>query len=277
MLSPPVYVMQEDGFGMAPLEYVTQRGPQQHGETVLAMWLRPRTIDLIVRKNGCSRSEFWSIRQTLMNIMRPNRMPTPTPGILRKYMADGRVREWFVYTTGGLSLSSHDPNQWDEYSVRDSIRFTCFDPVARDPTPKSATFISSGTVATFPLTFPLTIAAITPGAGMNTMSFGTWDTYPTIVINGPASGVIISNLTTDERIELSYPIPSGRVVTVDLAYGRKSVVLDDGTNLIGYLTPESDIGTFHLKPGSNNIQVYASGTSSITSTTLTWYDKDIGV
>ena len=44
MLSPPVWVLQEDGFGMPPIEYVTQRGPLQHGETVKNLFLRPRTI-----------------------------------------------------------------------------------------------------------------------------------------------------------------------------------------------------------------------------------------
>jgi len=276
-LAPPVWTLQEDGYGMSPIEYVTQRGPFQHGETVLAAWLRPRTIDVIVRIQGCTRIEYWNIRRTLIDMFRPNRTPTLQPGILRKYMANGLVREWFVFPGGGLSFPSHDPNQWDEYSIRDLIRFTCYDPVARDPVPKSVVFTLGGGSAQFPLQFPFTITGGGSGDTKTVVSNGTWDTFPSISIIGPASSVIITNLTTNEHIALSYNIPASHTVAMNLAYGAKSIMLDDTTNLVGFITPDSDIGTFHLRPGSNSVQVIASGTTAATQTALTWFDKDIGV
>lgn len=282
MLSSPLFVLQEDGYGMPPLEYVTQRGPFQDGESVKAVFLRPRTVQLVIRRNGCSRAEYWNIRNTLLDILRPRRsnpitgvaISPSTPGILRKYLANGAIRELFAFPSEGPGFPSHGPETWDEYSVQDTLRFTCYDPVARDPKLQSAAFVSSGSITTFPITFPLTIASF----GSNTLikTDGTWDTFPTIVINGPLTGATIVNTTTGERIALGYTIPAGHVVTFDLGFGRKTVTLDDGTNLIGYVTADSDLGTFHLQPGNNNMQVFGTGTSGTSSITLQWYKRYIG-
>jgi hypothetical protein len=275
MLSSPWYVIQEDGFGMPPLEFVTQRGPFQHGEIVKSVWLRPRIIQLLVRREACSRSEYWDLRAALINTLRPNRTTDHTPGRLRKYLANGQVRELFAYPSEGPSFPSHDPNEWQQFSVQDTIRFTCYDPVARDPTVRSRAYISSGPIGLFPITFPYAIGSF--GASNPIVYSGNWDTFPTIVINGPATGTMIKNLTTGEQISFSYSIPSGHSATFDLAYGRKTVTLDDGTNVVGYVTSDSDLGAFHLQSGSNDMQIFATGTSAVSSVVLSWYDRYIGV
>lgn len=271
----PWFILQEDGFGMPPIEYVTQRGPFQHGETVKEMWLRPRTIQILVRREACNRPEYATLRDSLIDYLRPNRGGhVVTPGLLRKYKANGGVREWFVYPTEGPSFPSHEPDKWDQWAIQDTIRFTAYDPVARDPTPHTLTYAATGgTASTFPITFPLSFASF--GSSGPLAYAGTWDTFPTVVINGPATGALIRNLTTNEELNLSYAIPSGRVVTITLDYGNKKVLLDDGTNLIGYMTTGSAVGTFHLQPGLNDLQIYASGTSAITSIILSWYDRYI--
>jgi hypothetical protein len=274
-LVEPWYVLSVDGLGMPPIEYVTQRGPFQHGETVKEMWLRPRVIQLGVRRNACSRAEYQTLRYSMLDSLRPNRTSPVSPGKLRKYLADGTVREWFVYLTEGPSFPSGDLKSWDQWSIQDTIRFTAYDPVARDPVQKSAVFASSGTVGAFPITFPLQIAAF--GTSAPIPYSGTWDSFPLITINGPATGVVIRNVTTGELLSFSYTVPSARVVTITLDYGNKSVKLDDGTNLIGYMSSDSDVGSFHLEPGPNTFQVYASGTSAISSVILQWYDRYIGV
>lgn len=277
MLSEPVWVLQEDGLGMPPMEYVTQRGPFQDGETVKAVFLRPRTIQLVVRRNGCSRAEYWNLRNQLLDILRPRGLRV-TPGTLRKYLANGGVREFAVFPSEGPGFPSHPSTSWDQWSIQDTVRFTCYDPVARDPTQQTKLFVSSGgTSGTFPITFPLSIASFSSAGATPIKNVGTWDSFPVIVINGPATGPQVTNVTTGEKIVLSYVVPSGHSVTIDLAFGDKTVKLDDGTNLIGFVTPDSDLGTFHLQPGDNNVQVFATGTSVVTSIVVNWFTRYIGI
>ena len=43
------WVINQSGWGTPPIEHVTERGPFQHGETVKDYFLRPRTIQLLIR------------------------------------------------------------------------------------------------------------------------------------------------------------------------------------------------------------------------------------
>lgn len=269
------WVLSDDGWGMPPIEYVTQRGPFQHGESVRAVFLRPRTIQVIIRQQGCSRSEYWSLRNNLLDMLRPARAGT-TPGTLRKIMAGGEIRDFDAYASQGPAFPGRQPGVWDEWSIQDTIRFTCFNPIATKPTLYSLAFVSaSSSVFTFPVTFPVTFGAF-GGAGA-AVSNGTWETYPVLILNGPLTSPTIQNLTTDEKFQLNTTVSAGQVVTVDFAYGKKSVTRNDGTNLMGFVSSDSDLGTFHLDPGSNQFQAVASGATVASSMVLEWYDKYVGI
>lgn len=277
MLSAPVFVLQEDGFGMPPIEWVTERGPFQHGETVKDFFLRPRTVQLVVRRNGCSRAEYWNIRNTLLDILRPGRGPLgrPRPGTLRKYTANGAVRELQAYPSEGPGFPSRGPDVWDQYSVQDTLRFTCYDPIAKDPKIKSTTFSAVGSQGVFPITFPFQTSSF--GSNTTVQYAGTWLSYPTVILNGPLNGPIVRNLTTGEKIQLDGSIASGRTVTIDLTFGTKTVTLDDGTNMIGLVSADSDLATFHLTPGVNLLSAFSSGTASGSNIVLQWYERYIGL
>jgi Phage tail protein. len=277
--APPTFIIQEDGaLGTAPIEYVTQRGPFQHGESVKAFFLRPRTIQVIVRRQGISRNDYHTLRAQIMNILAPNTIDGQLrPGIFRKYLSNGVVREYEVFVTEGPSFPSHPPDSWDEWSIRDTIRFTAYDPVARDPAIQGVQYtVPLSTGGTFPLTFPIQMASF--GIAATAINYvGNWLSYPTIYITGPVFSPSIINQTTGEQIVLAYSIPMGFTVIIDLSYGQKSVVRNDGVSLIGYITNDSDLGTFHLAPGVNQIQVLGTGTSpGSTSILVQWYNRYLG-
>ena len=71
---------------------------------------------------------------------------------------------------------------------------------------------------------------------------------------------------------MTYTLAAGVTVTFDLRYGYKTVTDNLGNNLIGTLTTDSDLATWHLAPdpeapgGVNSIAVsgfYGSADSSI--------------
>ena len=112
----------------------------------------------------------------------------------------------------------------------------------------------------------------------------TWAESPIIVITGPINGVSITNETTDELLELVYNIPSGRVVTINLAHDKKTIEDDLGTNLRGAISSDSDLATFHLAPdpeaadGNNTIAVSGSGAEpGTTSIAIQYYNRYGGI
>lgn len=263
-------LLSDTGSGMPEIEYITQRGPYQHGESVKDYFLRPRVVEFHIRQNFCSRQEYFNGRDTLLNLLRPNR----GPGVLRKIRPDGAKRDLDVRIQAGPKFESRKASEWDEWSLDEVLRFIAYNPIYYDPDSNSQSFTSAGAL-TFPITFPILFAGF--GNIATVLYDGTWVEYPVIVITGPISATSILNTTTNERIGFVYNIPAGRTVTIDLTYGSKRIYLDDGTSLIGYITPTSDLSTFHLEPGYNTIEVAGVGSDENTTLFVNWHSRYIGI
>jgi len=259
------WLLSQSGWGTPPIDYITQRGPFQHGETVRDYFLRPRTVQLLIRQMFCNRDDWWSGRAFLLDAIRPNRQTTPTasePGQLRRIESDGTVRDLNVYITQGPRFEARSLNAWDEWAFQEVLRFTAYDPVVFDPT-RVDTELTLGSLGelVFPITFPIVFGASILNNTVNITYPGTWETYPVIIVTGPLNDFTITNDTTGEVIELDYDIVAGNIITIDLNYGVKTVVDASGVNRIGSIKTDSDLATWHIAPdpeapgGINSITV----------------------
>lgn len=276
------------GTGMPSIEYITQRGPYQHGETVLDYRLKPRTIQLQHRRNACDRYSYWETRADMLNLMRPNYHLVDNfgPGRLRKVLPDGSIRDIYVLFDSGLPFSS-SASEWDEFSVEEQIRWIAHDPIFFDPVTSSVEWTLAGLNHwILPWTFP---SEFLFGGGIlsevvNVTYAGTWLTYPEIVFIGPMNLPRVENLTTNQKIDLNYNIPAGTTITVDLSYGNKTVTDNFGNNLFGVLTSDSDLANFHIAPhpeatgGVNQLRTIASNlTIDSSGIYVYWNTKYIGI
>lgn len=278
-----VLLSKPDGTGMPPIEYVTQRGPLQHGESLISYFLRPRTMQLLLRAQGCSRAQYWSSRADLIDYMRPNRhSPTSLPGgTLRVVQLDGTIRDIDCLIQQGPGFTAKDNRTWDEFSWQEVLRFIAFNPIAYDPTTRSLTYATPSGQLVFPITFPITFTSnevIT-----NVTYLGTWLEYPTFIITGPMTNPVIQNLTTNQKLQFDNMIlNTGESVTVNLSYGVKTAQKNDGTNMVGYLSSDSNLGEFHLAPnpeatnGVNQIRISSSGGGGGTGIVMTYKYRYIG-
>jgi hypothetical protein len=465
------WVMQSQGWGTPPIEYITQRGAFQHGETVKDFFLTPRTIQILIDQSFCNREAQWTGRATLLDAIRPNRQTSPTgatPGTLRRILPDGSKRDLKVFISEGPTFDPSPDDGWQEHSFKEVLKFVAYDPVIFDPTVQSyvedfstaghtldlqisnsaddilcyyysamhpwllssaltlaagynsssvkkmgtglvfrnftvpygaiitlaylqfkslsdanSTTVNSriigqkertpaafstiadyqirrGTVVGGPDDSKLTTAYVdwdnigtwwretwynSPDiatiiqeitdlgisglvnaiclfwddheargtqsaavyrpakrfedssadaaklhieystAGITNITYlGTWLTYPTIIITGPLNDAVITNQETGEKIQLDYNIPAGRIVTIDLAYGVKTIKDDLGVNLIGVLSADSDLATFHIAPdpevanGLNHISITGTGESiGTTQIEIQFYTRYIGI
>jgi len=283
------------GEGMPPIRWITDSGPFQDGDTVRDYRLRPRVLQYQMRWGpSCSRQEYWENRRLMLEMVRPNRsttgerfgqvrlvktLPIGTDGPQKLYLN--------AVVESGPAFKPRDVARWDEWALNETIRFIANDPIwtADEGKSESAIFEQA-----YELVFPITFDAdniIFSGDNLeedlNCITLGTYTVYPTIILTGPMTNPTIENLTTGESISLAYVLPAGRVITIDLAYGQKTVIDDLGTNLIGTVTPDSELADFHLAPnpeatgGLNIVKVSANGLETDSEFEITWHDKFIGI
>ncbi len=278
------------GYGLPQITYRTQRGPFQDGVTPLGFVLNPRIVLLVHRRNGRDRDDFWNNRSDLLDKIRPNRQTINSfqTGTLRKILPNGSRRDLNVFINSVLEISTSSRNRWDEWSFQVPVQFIAHDPLFFNPTEASITAsLSSGTELTFSITFDNSGIVF----GTDALNFsstinyiGTYKTFPTIVITGPIDNPLIQNITTQEKIELNKNLSLGEVVTITLGTGNKTVTDAVGNNLIGSLSTDSDLVSFHIAPdpeaedGMNIINVGgANAQAGVTSVVISYNDKYIGI
>lgn len=81
------------GFGLAPLHFITQRGPFQDGETPIDMRYNTRVAQIGIAEAACNRTQLFDKRGYLLDYLRPNRAfgDTVRPHIYRKWLPAGKT------------------------------------------------------------------------------------------------------------------------------------------------------------------------------------------
>jgi hypothetical protein len=99
---------------------------------------------------------------------------------------------------------------------------------------------------------------------------GTASTYPKFVFKrvGGTSAVVewIKNEYTGDTLWLNYALLDGETLTIDLTPGKKAVTSSFFGPVWRAVLRNSDVGTFKLLPGSNNVSVFVKPVGSPTVT-----------
>lgn len=267
-------VVAEEGHGMADLDIVTQRATFQHGETYRDYFLKPRTVQYVIRRNFCSRDEYWAGRDRALDVFRPNRYTTPALAVLRKIRSDGQKRDLNVVVIESPKFNQVEHRGWEEWSYHETMRFFAPDPTYFDPAQQHVTLTLDADELVFPITFPITFG---PTYSDTIVYTGTWISYPNIVITGPIVNPGIINNTTGYYISINYNLPAGQSIVITLTSTRKVVQLNDGTDLIGYVTTGSNLAYFGLIPGNNSVTIQGTGYTAATKFDVYYYRRFIGL
>lgn len=268
----------DQGFGMAPMHRITQRGPLQHGDTDLDMRLDPRILQLPLYVDAMTIADHYNARAKLLKIFAPSNVA----GTLT-VTADSYVRSIDVEVLGGMTM---DVDAKAGYGVRTVVQLRAADPTWYNPTPQVITLTPSvaGTAFAIPMAIPLTLGTSSINSVSTITYDGTWLSYPIITAVGPITSLVITNNSTGDTINLgSVAIGAGTTYTFDLRYGYKTVKTDTGVNKIADVTAASNLATFAIvnaptaNSGVNTITVTSSASSSPASVTLTYYTRYIGI
>lgn len=261
----PYDVVSATGVGLAPVRRLTQRGPLQHGETDLGFRLDSRTITLVLIAVGETEAEVDAMRDDLTILFGPRR---DSPAALRVTRDDGAVRQIDCRAFG---LTDFPVTPDDSYGPwqKMGVQLAAADPAWYEPEFRRISFTASSFA--YGIALPLAVPLIFPASLSGSATFreaygGSFDAFPTITVTGPITDALITNGITGETLSFAgYTVASGTTLTIDLAYGKKTVIDSNGANQISKLAAGSSLATWRIlsrleAPGGiNPITISGSG------------------
>lgn len=278
-----VSLLNFQGEGMPPIDYVTQQGPFQDGSSIKDYKVGERVEQLLLRVQGSSRSDYWNKRQQLLEILNPNRMFVPTNGVrlvtglLRFFLPNGVIRELHCTIHSGPKFEPRSGDKWDEWAFQEVLQFIAHDPFWYDPAFYEIGSGAGGQLTT-PFTLPFTLSGLDVTVAVGYV--GSWRGFPQVEIVGPITNPQISNLTCGTLIKLNTSIADGDTATIYLSEVEKLVYLngDLTDSLIQYVSNDSDLSEFSLKARTNNsLRLSGTGTGANTRITVSWQNRYLGI
>lgn len=276
-----LFYLTDGGLGMAPVERFSERAPSQHGVTDLGFRLLPRTVNFgfaIYAPLTDDSRHLETARDLILRRFRPTNIPIT----FRYDRANGTIRQIEGFFTGGLAFGSEDrlPGTWFQ---RLAVEVRMPDPTFYDPAEKAAFIENNANPVPVGVLIPLTVPTyVRSGVLDNDWIFandGSWETFPIIEIFGALRSPRIENLVTGEVLYLERSsIGDGDFYTIDLNSGVKSVRHSSGEDRTHELSDDSNLATFHLAPGDQEIRVtspYAGNQVEVVR--MTWYNRFIGI
>jgi len=262
--------VQVGGLGDIPVEYQTTQGYGQHGHTVLDWRLAARTLNFQFGVYGRDRRDFWTKRNDLLDLVRPN---LNRPVTYRVVLPSGARRDIQGWLRGGPGMESPDRLSFDA-----AFSLECPDPSFYDPAAHTVTLTSADPEGLgFPIGFPIGFASGFEIARANVAYAGTWRSYPRFVVAGPYDWLRLSNAATGRALKLAVPKLAGESVTLDLTPGALSVTDHNGDPCFDEV--EGELTNWYLaEEQTNTILVAAFGhTVGTTSVVLTYYERFIAI
>jgi len=269
----------EDGWGMAPVRRITDRGPLQHGDSDIDFRLEPRLATLKLLAPASTLAGHWNIRSMLLQIFRPSN----TAIQLLWGLDNGAQRAIDVHYAGDLSFPSEGRLGYTQTAV---VQLRAADPTFYDPALQNVIYgVGGGGGAwAIPWAIPWSIGAATVDQTRSIAYLGSWRTYPIIVITGPLNSAVVTNVTTGDKLDFTgYNIAALDTLTIDCRAGVKTVVDAAGVNKIDKLSDDSDLQTFSLEAnpeapgGVNSIHATGSAATSATEINLQYYTRYVGI
>lgn len=277
------WLMSFSGFGMPTVVYKVERGYRQQGGVVTERDITDRIITLIYDVEGFNRLNYWQARARLLDILS---WCLYEDLWLQHTDELGRLREIQARYTGGASFPALDPGSGNgTHRIADTLTFACACPFWLGDTHTITGALDVDEELAFPCEFPRWFGAdfITSTSTIVYDFLGSWRTYPTIYITGPATGLYFANQTLGTFISYTFTIPAGVTVEITLSEIGATVTASNGAEYGNYLTHDSSpaqvfIGTpKDVTDGRNIISMQLSGATSESGLYFTYRDRYVGI
>ena len=270
-----LYLLEHEGLLGIPMHRLAERGVLQNGDTDKGYRLDPRITTLIIGVRGQTPEEFYTNRQHLADIFKPRN----DAGTI-SWKLGGKARYLDCHT---VELSE---GKRSHLFQKIAVTLKANNPSWYDPTRRTVTFnLGGGSDTMFvPTEVPTGIGASELDVSKSINYVGNVKVFPIIRIEGVIEDPVIIHEQKGWKLDFTgTTIPAGEWLEIDLRYGRKTVVDQNGDRQISLISKDSNIADFAILPdpdlqdGINSISVSGSAVTLNTNIQVSFYNRYIGV
>ena len=271
---PPYVLEKVRGLGKPGYKLSAARGVYQHGETPYGIQLDSRYVELSFHIQGHSRTDLYQKRRELMAALA---MPVAFDGSrLARLIYQNDSGAWWIHAIP----EGPDPDvRLQNWLLSAKLSFRCPDPYWRAVAPDGLTLAM--TDATFKLPFGFPIRLGSRGFFGTAFNGGQVVVSPLIEIAGSGETPTLVNHTTGASITVSRAVATGDLLVIDTDPQVLSVTIltDQGEEIPAhsYLTLDSALTEFLLRPGVNELEYKPSAPSIGSQVSIRWTPRLEGV
>lgn len=259
------------GLHMPPIRRVHQAVADVPGTRLMALEHDMRSFDLPIAIRGGSEEEL----RALMRAWRQRFDPRRGDSQLIVTTLDGLLLALTCRYAQGLEVDESSQSGRSAGFQPAVLTFEADDPYWYDVGEQTQSWVVGGTIPTWFQSgniLPIVLGASSLSGETTLDVGGEVQTWPIWTIAGPASGIVVANLTTGQTFGWGSTLVDTDVLTVDTRPGIKQVLLNGG--------PAQDALTSYdlwpLVTGANDVQVSVSGATAGSQVSVSWHNAYLG-
>jgi Siphovirus-type tail component, C-terminal domain/Phage tail protein RIFT-related domain len=234
-----------------------------HGSYIFAQFLEARTITIEGDVTGISAIDF----ESKINLLRAAFIPQLTPQPLQMAVpGDVQKLAYCVPTKIDFPIDISYQTFYETWTVE----FMAEDPrIYSNATNVVDIYPAIPNGISFNFVFSINFGGTSGGSlTQSATNNGTFPSPPVVLLHGPMTNPVLTNLTTGKYMRLAISI--GELETLTLDFYAKTAILNNLSSRYSSVVPGSS--WWPLQPGANTVRLSADGITSNSKATVTYRD-----
>ena len=268
------------GLEMPPFDLVSDEVPQQPGARYRNLKTLPREVDLPLFVRATSDTGLRTLLRTVRHALDPAR----GTGILQVTPQTGDARALFCRYVGPW-VGDAGADVFGVTWVQFLATFRALDPFFYSLSPQVLSTAVGSAVRTFlsetddgsdPF-FPIQLGSSTVLGDISVTNAGDVEAWPIWTITGPATTIILRNLSVIPQavLEVDTTLTTGQQVFIDTRPGFKAITGPGGVNLFSALNASSQL--WSIPAGASTLRVEVSGATEDSRVDLLYTPRFLGI